>query len=138
MKLHKVISDTFPDVKSEYAGVIVTPGLKTSDPCEFAWSHGQRLGNIVTDITGIPPERYYFVARVLWKYISENLLTPGVALGDLNVSNQQLSAAVYKDVTLLLGAFPTGEKSAEFVLFTPCCGTQKQFTSDAVFVTASI
>ena len=51
-------------------------------------------------------------------------------------TEQRFTTAINKDVTLFLGAIATGATTAEFVLFTPCCGLSKQFNNNVVFITA--
>ena len=132
------ISNSTPNALSAYVGVVVAAGLKYASKHEFAFRHGKRLGEAVTRITGVEPGRYEFVAKALWRSISENIPTTGVFIGHVRVgqigAEHTVTVAIHKDVTLMLGAVPTGESTAEFVLFTPCAGVQQQFTSDVIFI----
>lgn len=136
MRLHKEL--WLPNQLSEYVGIIVTAGLRDMGYQEFGYRHGMALGRGVTAVTKINPERYMFVAKALWQSVPAGKQPYSVFTGDVVFAGteQHFTTAIHKDVTLFLGAFPVGEDSAEFVLFTPCHGLEKQFSNNVVYITA--
>ena len=136
MNFHKELR--LPNELSEYVGIIVTDGLRNMGHKEFGLKHGMCLGRAVTGVTKIDPMRYMFVAQSLWQSVSESRQTNAVFTGDVVYADTEsrFTTAIHKDVTLLIGAFSAGATTAEFVLFTPCCGLSKQFSDNVVFITA--
>ena len=136
MRVHKELR--LPNQLSEYVGLIVTDGLRDMGHQEFALKHGMALGRAVTPVTNIAPERYMFVAKAMWQSVREGKQPYSVFTGDVVFADteQRFTTAINKDVTLFLGAIATGATTAEFVLFTPCCGLSKQFNNNVVFITA--
>lgn len=120
---------------SSYVGVIVTSGLRDLTPQQFRLRDGIRLGKQVSGITGVIPERYGLLAEAIWQFATTaQCALSGVAVGTLHCGKHELTTASYVGTTLMLGAFPDGPESAEFILFTHCIGTRASFSQDAVFV----